>query len=62
MASISGGSPTALERKIVSSALGRVLQQADARILGPVAHRRNFVGRRRMGFEFALIVPVQLFG
>ena len=39
----------------------RVLQQADAGVLRPVAHRRDFVGRRRVGGEHAAGIPAQFF-
>ena len=62
IASMKGGSPTALERWIVGSCVLRPVGQRHVEDLRPVRGERDLVGRRRMGAQPALVVPPQFLG
>ena len=60
VASISGGSPTALERKIVASRDGRVVEHPHVEDRRHVAAAGDLVGRGPDRAQPALLVPPQL--
>ena len=62
IASISGGSPIALERKIVASRLGASANMRALKIGGTSRLPGNLVGRGAVGAQPPFCVPPQLFG
>ena len=62
IASISGGSPTALERKIVASRFSRPPSRRMLKTRGRSRAGRDLVGAGRVGPQPPLLVPPQLLG
>ena len=57
-----GGSPTALERRIVGSRFSDHSASSTLKIVGPVGGERDLVGGGRVRAEPALLVPPELLG